>query len=265
MQWTRVFVRETAISAVLTSVIAYVAKRYEKDHFKNAYMKDSFTNEMVIKKIEKNETRVRELAEKMNLKDVEIYYENNLSCRTASCIKVDNRNVMIMSLSFIFSQKSINEQYEGLVSYKKYRDFMVGHELAHMTEGRRPMRLIALSILPIMTGFCQAFKLSNTGFLMVSLVYGGCCTLFFSMACRYYEKRADLLSAELLDDGSEGIEFFKAVQRDNLLYKNQCNRLWRYHIAKNGDNYFDLEHPLLSQRIKYLEEFNAKKQSYKKN
>lgn len=126
--------------------------------------------------------------------------------------------------------------------------FLIGHELIHLRDKHVITLLIlrgialGLSAFGVYTSRRSGYSWAKTAALALGLVTAtniGC-----SYISRYNEKQADCLSVQMLHTAHDGISFLQKMQA----------------ISKEASVLYTMmygTHPLLSQRIEYLQKYTA--------
>ncbi len=159
------------------------------------------------------------------------------------------------------------DKSEALLPPEEF-SFLVAHELAHLKTKDTPKKM-AVSLLSYISGILISYrplqkclpKVSSISTQLGALI--GC--YFFSQwlsnlttkkySC-YQEKQADLTAVAGLGSKQGALNFLKRCQQSNLAARasnlRQGQTLEETGVDEAGNNLFDTEHPLLSERIAYI-------------
>lgn len=160
--------------------------------------------------------------------------------------------------------------------YEKAKDFVIGHEMAHLAhfQGRGLERIYQkLSIVGVMVGIFSLIlvvSIAPVVHLTITLctagiaiaITGGSALAWFNRAGSVdvsaveEEKAADLDSAKMLKDASGGIYYFQSTA-DRQQAVRRSNPLAHTNIDERGNNLKDIEHPPLTERVAYLRQWQA--------
>ncbi len=163
--------------------------------------------------------------------------------------------------------------------YEKSKDFLLAHEVAHLSHAETEGQLIhshyiqsSLSLLGIVGGvFLLSLAISIIPFVhltitltviavavivSVSSIFGWMNrqALPVPLSSITEEKKADLDAVKALRDANGGIHHFETTRRHYLAVRRH-NIASRQVIDDNGNNLKDKEHPPLAERVAYLRQW----------
>ncbi len=168
------------------------------------------------------------------------------------------------------------------VLFAKSKDFVMGHEVSHLSQYRREqldhycgLFQELVSFGGITTGICILFavisivpvaQLSVTiGVSSIAIGVIGASTINLMHKSKGFqlplsqieeEKKADLDSARVLGDVDGGVYYFQTQMLANVKLRNRLPSL-RSSIDERGNNLRDKDHPLYSDRVDYLKKWKA--------
>lgn len=157
------------------------------------------------------------------------------------------------------------------ILYEKGKDFVIGHELAHLAhsqEGFLAKAYETMSIGGIMVGiFTLILAVSITPVVHLTItvgvagiaiaITGGSALAWFNQAKPANlseieeEKKADLDSVRMLNDAEGGIYYFQSSIAHHLALRRSQPAM-RRDIDERGNNLNDKDHPPLTDRVAYL-------------
>ncbi len=287
----RRFCRDTISSACFMSAIIYGKKHFYPQKFdgssENIVTKEQI-KEKYRKDIDRCEVKIMEMSDKLNVKNLEIYYDLNIG-REASMSRLKDKNVLCINLAYALSDQHLKETIRRIKKYNrgmkldpshiratensidlteehtnnlknsnKHLDFVVGHELGHASNKcEKYATPIFIAINSMGVGFISYVKISRVPFVV-------CITIIASFLSkviykRYCEKQADLTSARL-GNAESGIKFFMQEREHQAACELKTLSVLGIYVDRNsveyfGDNVADIYHPFFSTRIKYLEKY----------
>jgi hypothetical protein len=203
--------------------------------------------------------RVDELAKKMNFNG-EIKIQIRRNC---------NSSVEYVQKKFYGFNYVLTISKHTLQGNQEVLDFTICHEIAHMKQAKKFYNKVFAVMGLWSTLFWGFYFITNVFF---GVIYGICLfsliipiTIYFKK-CSYSidrEKRADLIASETLGTAKGGISMFKEDlwnQKLNRFIFGQklLKKITQIDISPEGNNLTDKTHPLLTERINYLVEWEKK-------
>lgn len=130
------------------------------------------------------------------------------------------------------------------------------HEIGHIYYTERRGKIGTLYLTNLGLGMCVGLY-SKGKYVMWGLSYLSINQGIYQCAKIKEEKDCDMYTAEK-GYAEDLIEYFKDAVESNKKLREEC-MLNRMLITKKGNNLKDFEHPFLTKRIKYLEEYLDKR------
>jgi hypothetical protein len=192
-----------------------------------------------------------------NVKIGKIYLHNNIFNDDAHVVGINND--LIIGGRYLFSLENIRKfadneeiikdyQLDGKDKFYNSRDFVLAHELSHIYYQDTRNHLIVVTLYLISNFLRTMYDIRGFRGLFPSILMVAHLTIGFKRD----EKKADMKALEILGDNKSAIHTFENIMRRNINLKNNKKNWRNYFISKNGDNYLDFSHPLLSTRLNYV-------------
>ena len=125
---------------------------------------------------------------------------------------------------------------DDVILSEEEKKFVIAHELSHIQLNHHHIDNIFIFIWGILEGIWVYI-------LIIGVI--GLVGIHHNS-----EKQADLNACKIIGNHVGGIKFMERAKLLQIKYRN--DNFIGYFVSKNGNNYADIMHPLLSSRIEYM-------------